>query len=167
MSDSEVTYRVVKEEDFRVITEMFVKLDAYFRTLNLTLPEPEDVGKVWLDSFVRTLGKFSQVHVAELDGEVVGFMLSRVLRVPPYWGGVMVGTLADMWVSEKGRRRGIGLKLSRLGLEWMREQGVHSVEIQVLEDNLASWKLYEGMGFKPELRQARLHWEDYVEEDDG
>lgn len=164
---SEIIYRLVKEEDYPTIKEMYVKLDAYFRTLNLRLPEPEDVGQVWLDSFVRTLGKFSQVHITEMDGEVVGFMLSRVLRVPPYWGGVMVGTLSDMWIRRKGRRMGVGDKLSRLALEWLREQGVHSIEIQVLEDNLASWKLYENMGFKPELRQARLLWEDYVEEDDA
>lgn len=164
---SEITYRLVKEEDYPTIKDMYVKLDAYFRTLNLRLPEPEDVGQVWLDSFVRTLGKFSQIHIAEMDGEVVGFMLSRVLRVPPYWGGVMVGTLSDMWILKKARRRGVGDKLSRLALEWLREQGVHSIEIQVLEDNLASWKLYENMGFKPELRQARLLWEDYIEEDDA
>lgn len=160
---SEVSYRTVIEEDYPYIKDMYVKLDAYFRTLNLRLPEPEDVGQVWLDSFVRILGKFSMVHIAELDGEVVGFMLSRILRVPPYWGGVMTGTLSDMWILSKARRLGIGDKLSRLALEWLREQEVHSVEIQVLEDNAASWKLYENMGFKPELRQARLLWDEYIE----
>ena len=164
---SEITYRLVKEEDYPIIKDMYVKLDAYFRTLNLRLPKPEDVGQVWLDSFVRTLGKFSQVHIAEMEGEVVGFMLSRVLRVPPYWGGGLAGTFSDMWIRKKARRRGVGDKLSRLALEWLRDQGVHSIEIQVMEDNLASWKLYENMGFKPELRQARLLWEDYIEEDDA
>ena len=164
---SEITYRLVKEEDYPIIKEMYVKLDAYFRTLNLRLPEPDDVEHVWLDSFVLTLGKFSQVHIAEMDGEAVGFMLSRVLRVPPYWGGVMVGTLSDMWIRKQARRRGVGDKLSRLGIEWLREQGVHSIEVQVLEDNSAIWKLYENMGFKPELHQIRLLWEDYLEEDDA
>lgn len=166
MSDSDIKYRTYTEEDFPAIMGMYEKLDAYFRTLNLRLPEPENVGQVWLDSFSRTLGKFSMVHIAEMDGEVVGFMLSRVLRVPPYWGGVLAGTLADMWIVEKARRRGVGDKLSRLALEWLREQEVHSVEIQVLEDNAASWKLYENMGFKPELRQARLLWDEYIEKDD-
>jgi ribosomal protein S18 acetylase RimI-like enzyme len=162
---SEIIYRLGTEEDFPVIAGMYEKLDAYFRTLNLRLPEPEDVQQTWLDSFRRTLGVFSIVHIAELDGEVVGFMLARIKRVPSYWGGVLVGTLSDMWILEKARRMGVGDKLSRLALEWLREQGVHSVEIQVLEDNAASWKLYENMGFKPELRQARLLWDDYVKKD--
>jgi ribosomal protein S18 acetylase RimI-like enzyme len=162
---SEIVCRLGTEEDFPVIAGMYEKLDAYFRTLNLRLPEPEDVQQTWLDSFRRTLGTFSIVHIAELDGEVVGFMLSRIKRVPPYWGGVLVGTLSDMWILEKARRMGVGDRLSRLALAWLREHGVHSVEIQVLEDNAASWKLYENMGFKPELRQARLLWNEYVEKD--
>lgn len=157
----EVIYRIGTEDDFPVIKGFYENLDAFFREIDLGLPMPEDVGQAWLDSFSRLYGKFALVHIAEIDGEIVGFMLSRIKRVPPYWGGVMVGTLSDMWVEEKGRRLGIGRKLSELALDWLREQGVHSIEIQVLEKNDPSWKLYESIGFKPELRQARLLWEDY------
>ena len=48
-----------------------------------------------------------------------------------------------------------------LQADWLREQGVHSIEIQVLAHNDPSWKLYESMGFQLELRQARLLWDDY------
>ena len=98
---------------------------------------------------------------AELDGGVVGFMLCRLKRVPAYMGGVLVGELSDMWIDSHARRMGIGDKLSRLAMEWMRSQGAHSIEIQVLRDNEASWKLYERMGFQLEFRVGRLLWEDY------
>jgi RimJ/RimL family protein N-acetyltransferase len=45
-----------------------------------------------------------------------------------------------------------------------RSQGAHSVEIQVLKDNEASWKLYERMGFKYEFRVGRLLFDEYIEE---
>ncbi len=157
----QVDYRLGTEDDFSILKKFYEKLDAYFRELDLGLPHPEDVGQAWLESFSRTYGKFSLVHIAEMDGEVVGFMLSRIKRVPPYWGGVMVGTLSDMWIEEKARRGGVGRKLSELALDWLREQGVHSIEIQVLAHNDPSWNLYESMGFKLELRQARLLWDDY------
>lgn len=163
---SEIVYRLGTEGDYSVVAEMYTKLDTHFRSLDLRLPEPDDVGQAWLDSFIRTMGRFSILHIAELEGEVVGFMLSRIKRVPPYWGGVMVGTLSDMWIRKKARRMGIGDRLSRIALDWLKEEGVHSIEIQVLESNAASWKLYENMGFKPELRQARLLWEDYIEPDE-
>ncbi len=156
-----VTYRTAVEADFPLLAEMYARLNAYFYEMGYRLPHPENVGQVWLDSFRRTLGRFSQVFVAEMDGEVVGFMLCRVKRVPAHMGGVLVGELSDMWIVKKARRKGIGDKLSRLALDWLREQGVHSVEIQVLRDNEASWKLYERMGFQLEFRVGRLLWEEY------
>ena len=94
MSESpKFEYRLGTEADFPILKQFYEKLDTYFRELDLGLPHPEDVGQAWLDSFSRTYGKFSLVHIAELEGEVVGFMLSRIKRVPPYWGGVMVGTV--------------------------------------------------------------------------
>ncbi len=159
----QVIYRLVTETDFPVLIEMFDELNSYFYQVGYRLPQPKNVGEVWLDSFRRTLGRFSNVFIAEVDGQVAGFMLCRLKRVPAYMGGVMVGELSDMWINPDARRLGIGDKLSRLAIDWMREQGAHSVEIQILRDNEASWKLYERMGFQLEFRTVRLLWEDYVE----
>ncbi len=159
----QVTYRLASEADFPILQEYYQKLNQFFYQVGYRLPHPENVGEVWLDSFRRTLGKFSRVDIAEINGKVVGFMLSRIKRVPAHMGGVMVGELSDMWIEPEARRLGIGDKLSRLALNWLREQGVHSVEIQVLRDNEASWKLYDRMGFKLEFRVGRLLWEDYIE----
>ena len=159
-----VSYRMVKEDDFPVLVEMFTQLNSYFYRVGYRLPQPEDVGQIWLDSFRRTLGRFSNVFIAEMDGRLLGFMLCRLKRVPAFMGGVMVGELSDMWIIPEARRMGAGEKLSRLALDWMREQGAHSVEIQILKDNEASWKLYERMGFQLEFRVVRLLWDEYVEE---
>jgi ribosomal protein S18 acetylase RimI-like enzyme len=161
---SEISYRTVEEDDFSVIKEMYALLNNYFYKVGYRLPHPENVGQVWLDSFRRTLGRFSNVFIAEMEGEVVGFMLCRLKRVPAYMGGVLVGELSDMWIDAKARRRGIGDQLSHLAIQWMREQGAHSIEIQVLKDNEASWKLYDRMGFELEYRVGRLMWKDYVED---
>ena len=158
---SEVSYRLVQESDFPIIVEMYKLLNNYFYKMGYRLPHPEDVGEVWLDSFRRTLGRFSNVFIAEVEGKVVGFMLCRLKRVPAYMGGVLVGELSDMWIDSSARRMGIGDKLSRLAMDWMRQQGAHSIEIQVLRDNDASWKLYERMGYQLEFRVGRLLWEDY------
>jgi ribosomal protein S18 acetylase RimI-like enzyme len=163
---SPVNYRLANPDDFPVLMEMYEKLNSFFYRVGYRLPHPEQVGQVWLESFQRTLGRFSNLHVAELDGEVVGFMLCRIKRAPSTMGGVMLGELSDMWIKPKARRMGVGDRLSRLALDWLRQQGVHSVEIQVLRDNQASWKLYERMGFQLEFRVGRLLWEDYIDEAD-
>jgi ribosomal protein S18 acetylase RimI-like enzyme len=146
---------------------MFTQLNAYFYKVGYRLPEPENVGQVWLDSFRRTLGRFSNIFIAEIDGRVAGFMLCRLKRVPAHMGGVMVGELSDMWVIPEARRLGVGEKLSRLALDWLRKEGAHSVEIQILKDNEASWKLYERLGFQLEFHVVRLLWDEYQEQGSG
>ena len=158
------SYRTVREDDFPILIEMYSQLNTYFYRMGYRLPHPENVGEVWLDSFQRTLGRFSNVFIAELEDRVVGFMLCRLKRVPAYMGGVLVGELSDMWIDSSARRMGIGDKLSRLAMDWMRQQGAHSIEIQVLKDNEASWKLYERIGFQLEFRVGRLLWDEYVDE---
>jgi ribosomal protein S18 acetylase RimI-like enzyme len=159
----QVSYRLIREDDFPIVVEMYGLLNTYFYQMGYRLPHPEDVGQVWLESWRRSLGRFSNIFIAEIDGKVAGFMLCRIKRVPTYMGGVLVGELSDMWIIEEARRLGIGDKLSRLALDWLHEQGVHSVEIQVLKDNDASWKLYDRMGFKLEFRVGRLLWDEYIE----
>ncbi|MGD9093597.1 MAG: GNAT family N-acetyltransferase [Anaerolineales bacterium] len=161
---SEVTYRPATEHDFPVLMDMYTQLNEFFYTVGYRLPKPEDVGQVWLDSFKRTLGNFSNVFVGEVDGELAGFILCRLKRVPAHMGGMLVGEISDIWINAGARRIGIGDKLSRLALDWLRQHGAHSVEVQILMDNDASRRFFERMGFKMEFRVERLLWDDYLEE---
>jgi|GEM_PF-439979 len=157
-----ITFRLAAESDFPVILEMYRLLNEHFYRTGYHMPQPENVAELWLETFRRTLGRFSNLYVAEIEGQVVGFISCRIKRVPQYMGGVLVGELSDMWIVPEARRLGIGESLSRLALEWERKQGVHSVEIQVLNENEASWNLFQRMGFKLEFRVARLMWDDYT-----
>ena len=158
---ADVIYRLAEAQDLPVIAGMYAKMDQYFRGFSYRFPEVENIGEAWVDSFRRTLGRFSVVYIAELEGAVAGFMLGRVKRVAPYLGGVLVGELSDMWVEPQARRLGVGEKLSLLTMGWLAEQGVHSIEVQILEGNEPIWRLYEKMGFKAELRQIRMLRADF------
>jgi GNAT superfamily N-acetyltransferase len=163
MNEDDVIYRQATEADFPIVASMYAKLDQLLRQHTYTFPEVENVGELWLEMFRRTLGRFSVLYVAEHQGEVVGFIVARVKRVPEYLGGVMVGELKDMWVEPKVRRLGIGEKLLRMAIEWCREQKVYSVEAQILLGNEPIIKLVEHLGMKKELYQLRMMWEDYNE----
>ena len=160
----EVTYRLATEADFPVIKKFYTLLNDHFYSFGYRLPHPEDVGEVYLESFRRTLGKFSNAWVAEVDGKVVAYILCRIKRVPQYMGGVLVGELSDEWVEAEVRRLRIGDRLCRIALEWLREQQVHSVEIQVLNSNEASWRMLSRLGFQQEFRVGRLVWDEYIDE---
>jgi len=163
MTEDKIIYREATEADFPVVASMYAKLDQLLRQHNYNFPVVEKVGELWLDMFRRTLGRFSVLYVAEYEGEVVGFIVARLKRVPEYLGGVMVGELKDMWVEHKVRRLGIGEKLLRLAIEWCRAQNVYSVEAQILLGNEPIIKLVEYLGMKKELYQFRMMWPDYNE----
>jgi len=156
-----VIYREASEADFPAVEAMYAKLDELLRQYTYAFPPVENVGHLWLDMFRRTLGRFSVLYVAEVEGEVVGFIVARIKRVPEYLGGVMVGELKDMWVEKPVRRLGIGEQLLRRAIEWCREQNVYSVEAQILLGNEPIIKLVEYLGMKKELFQLRMSWDGY------
>lgn len=151
-----LSFRTATELDFPILAEKFVELVAAYDQLGYLLPKPENAGEAWVDSFRRTLGRFSNVFLAELDTVIVGFALCRLKRLPMHMGGVMVGELSDIWISPQARRLGLGTQLTHLVLEWLSEQGAHSVEVQVLRDNEPAWRMFESLGFQLEYRAARL-----------
>jgi len=156
-----IIYREAVEADFPAVAGLYEKLDQLLKQYTYSFPAVENVGNLWLDMFKRTLGRFSVLYVTEIDGEVVGFIVARLKRVPEYLGGVMIGELKDMWVEPKVRRYGIGEKLLRMAIEWCRAQNVYSCEAQILLGNQPIINLVETLGMKKELYQLRLSWEDY------
>lgn len=58
------------------------------------------------------------------------------------WAGI-----TDVWVSPEHRRRGLGVEVVRVLLDWAAERGATSVYLQVRGDNPAALALYEGLGF--------------------
>lgn len=153
---SAISYRPATESDFAALVAMYEKLNTFFYEVGYLLPHPEKVGELWLDSFRRTMGRFSNVFIAEREGRPQGFILCRLKRLPAHMGGLLVGEVSDVWVEGEARRASVGEALVQAGVEWLRQQGVHSVEVQVLSENQASLKFFESLGFKLELRALRL-----------
>jgi ribosomal protein S18 acetylase RimI-like enzyme len=164
---SEVTYREANEADLPAVAAMYEELDTFLRRFPYHFPKVENVGELWADTFRRTLGRFTVVIVAEYEGELAGFILGRVKRVPQYMGGMLVGELCDMWVSPTIRCHGMGEKLLRLCTEWLQDQDVFSVEARMLVGNEPIVRRVMSLGFKPELSQYRLVWEDFTRTPDS
>ena len=153
---SAISCRPATESDFPALAAMYEKLNAYFFQVGYLLPRPENVGELWLESFRRTLGRFSNVFIAEREGRPQGFILCRLKRLPAHMGGLLVGEVSDVWVEAEARRASVGEALAQAGLDWLGGQGVHSVEVQVLKENQGSLKFFESLGFMLELRALRL-----------
>lgn len=153
---SAAVIRQATADELPQVGQMYLRLDAHYRQFSYHFPPVANAGELWLESFRRTLGRFSVLLVAELDGKLAGFTLGRLKRTPPYLGGHLAGEISDVWVEPAARGHGLGEALNLAAIEWLRQNGAHTVEAQVLFGNEPIWYLYEKLGFAPELRQVRL-----------
>jgi ribosomal protein S18 acetylase RimI-like enzyme len=107
--------------------------DDYLASLN----EAERV-LLWQDWLSRDI----QVYVAELDGEVVGFICGGPIREPPQ---DCDAELFAIYVVDQAQRRGLGTALLRKLVESLRAKGFKGLTVWVLERNPAK-HFYERAG---------------------
>jgi len=151
----EAVCRPAAENDLAAVAILYERADLVYRGFTYFFPQVDQVGQAWLESFRRTLGRFSILYVADMEGQIIGFTLGRIKRVPPHRGGVLVGEISDIWIEPKARRLGLGERLTQLVVDWLMDQGVHSVEAQILDGNSPSLEMFDKLGFQTELRQVR------------
>jgi ribosomal protein S18 acetylase RimI-like enzyme len=96
------------------------------------------------------------VLVAELDGEVVGYVrLRRPTDLPSHRHVRQVNGLA---VDPAVRRRGVGRALLLAAIDEARRRGARRLTLQVLGTNPGALALYTGCGFEVEgVRRGEFH----------
>lgn len=85
--------------------------------------------------------------VAELDGQVVGYICTRIYR------DLATGHVANMAVAKDWQGHGIGKMLMRAALDHFRDCGMRYARIETLEQNYKGQQLYPAFGFKEIGRQ--------------
>ncbi len=148
--------RLARLEDLEAVEKLWEQYDEHHRSLGLAFPQVDRAAAAWRASFERTLGRFSFLWVAELEGRVCGFLLARLKRTPAYLGGVLVGEISDLYVSEDARQKKIGSRLAGEAVRDLLSRQVHSIEVQVLEQNRGARAFWQAQGFEAELIQFRL-----------
>ena len=64
------------------------------------------------------------------------------------------------------RRQGLGERMTRMAIEWAKQNGVTRIELQVFADNSAAQALYEKMGFVREgVRRGLFRFGDRAVDD--
>ena len=87
------------------------------------------------------------VLVAEIGGEVVGYVTCRVDRE------TLVGSIPNLAVQVDLHRQGIGRKLLESALVYFRAEGMNHARIETLQQNPIGQSLYPDLGFQEIARQ--------------
>jgi len=90
--------------------------------------------------------------VAECDGRVVGYAMSRILRRLDLRGfGVKrIGHIMSLAVEPRFRRRGIGKELLKRTMEALWGNGASELQLEVRVSNQLAIEMYRNAGFKEE-----------------
>jgi ribosomal protein S18 acetylase RimI-like enzyme len=100
----------------------------------------------WIDRKWRTMQSELANHpddcfVAELDGEVVGYVTTSI--IPEY----RVGRIPDLAVDARLRGQGLGRRLLDHALAHFRTRGLRLARIETLSHNEVGRHLYPALGF--------------------
>lgn len=151
----EITVRPAGEDDLSHLADLWSRLQQYHRELGLAFPGSSDAPQKWLDSFRRTLGRFSFAWIAEAEGSPKGFLLARVKQSPGFLGAVQVGEISDLYITDDARAAGIGSRLVEEAMQKFESLGMYSVEVQILSGNDEGIAFWLKRGFKPDLMLVR------------
>ena len=91
--------------------------------------------------------------VAENEvGELCGFVFCSILRLAPEYvcrGESSVGYLNDLYVAPAARHHGLAQRLTQYAENWLKEQDVSVMELQVLGKNEKAREFWEKQGMEP------------------
>lgn len=103
--------------------------------------ERSSFGVPWTRATFRGLleRKRTGLWVAEAEGRVVGYAV--------VWAVLEQAELGNLAVADTHRRRGVATRLVDTVGEWLEDQGVVELFLEVRESNRAARELYRAMGF--------------------
>lgn len=147
--------RLGNESDLRAVGLLWGKLNDYHISIRMHFQADDASVNNWIASFSRTLGRFSFLWVAEQGSEISAFLLGRLKKTPAYLGGVLVGEISDLYVSELLRGQGTGKQLVTAAMQHFKNQNVHSVEVQIMSQNKSGLAFWNSLGFQNDVILVR------------
>ena len=88
------------------------------------------------------------VFVAVEDNKIVGAVLGKYFKPFVISKYSRKGYMSNLYVDKKYRRRGIGEKLTLKVMNWLRDNKVPYISVEIHQDNKPSQKLCKKLGFK-------------------
>lgn len=151
--------RPVEPRDEAAIARLWTMLTEQHIALDPRLPGATDgaAARYARRLVERRSDPATMALVAEVEGEVVGYVLGAVIDLhPDLFQHVDAGFVADIFVDPAYRRRGLGRELIATLNEWFRRQGVRQVEWQVAARNPEGIRFWEAIGGEPLMIRMRI-----------
>lgn len=144
-----------EDQAFDQVTSLFSDMYNFMQENGLQLALAEHGQEKWIQTVKRTVQRFSTVQIASKGELVIGFAHGSLSMTPDYLGNRKVGVVTHIYVKPEYRKQDIAASLLSGLEEWFDEQQVHSIELQVLAENVGAIEFWKRMGYFKELLQFR------------
>ena len=143
--------RAYQPTDHQAVERCIIELQDFERALESDRVEGASIAGRYLLDLLDTCQKQSgQLFVAELEGRIAGFVCVWLEREPESYLTNLApyGYISDLIVLPAYRWQGLGNELLTQAEAFAKEQGAHTLRINVLARNEGAWAMYRKVGFR-------------------
>ena len=147
-----ITYTTAAAEDTEQLYGLFLR---YIRELEQYEMDYSLVESGVLSSIQGKIrSRMTLVAVAKDGNDVIGFLFCNISRMSgfTYEGSPLFGYISDTFVLPEYRRYHVAGQLTERAFQWLRENEVGYVQLEVLESNQTAHNFWQKQGFVPTKR---------------
>jgi len=147
---NDLIVRKAEENELSIVQELnhqlFVHDEKFDSLLKMNWPLEKEGADYFKD---KISGKDGVCFVAEMKGEIVGYLAGLMIEPHSYRTVKKMSELDNMLVKENLRGQGIGEKLFEKFVEWSKEQEAERIKVSASTDNSGAIEFYKRVGFVP------------------
>lgn len=151
MTDSDITIRPAKQEDYDAVATLWQDMARQHRDYDPSVwCWSDDAPARWRIALGEMLTKPTHFClVADDGGTLVGFVDGCVQENPPIFEVKLAGEIWDLLVAEAARGRGVGTRLMTAAEQRLRQLGAEDCKLHVACVNGQAVNFYKTLGFEP------------------
>lgn len=148
-----VAVRPATSSDADGITRVYLESAAHHARLDpdrYAIPDAAPIAARYREGWQHALdaGAETVTLVAELDGEIAGFVDARLAQSPdPMHRPMTYCHIVEIAVSANQQRHAIGGQLLRAAEDWGRDHGAELASLEYLASNTGAGAFYERLGY--------------------
>ena len=147
-----ILFRKAMPRDLNALCDLRAQLahDPMDKQMTEYAPYSPQQDKAWIDRCLRARNKV--ILVAEEQGKILAHAIVLIEKVSPkmraYYTYDKKALLVHLYVDENYRRQGIGTALMKYTLQYLSQQAVEFVDLEVYPQNPEAIALYHKIGFQ-------------------
>ncbi|MFA8435290.1 MAG: GNAT family N-acetyltransferase [Marinifilaceae bacterium] len=144
-----ITYTDISSKEIVLIRELWIKNKEYHEELEENFKE--QYAHLVFEERIKGIlegQKELKITIAKVEDRIVGYCLSSIVG--------NVGEVVSLHVLENQRGKGIGIALTQLHIDWMKDKQCKEIGLYVASGNEKTINFYRKLGLHPNLVYMQL-----------